>query len=54
MFILYRNIPSDHLGELVDLIQSKTINLVTARKILEEIINGDSRSPGEVSSYRVV
>ncbi|GLV42651.1 Glutamyl-tRNA amidotransferase subunit B [Carabus blaptoides fortunei] len=43
------NIPSGHLGELVDLIQLKTVNLVTARKILEEIINGDSRSPSEIT-----
>ncbi|PNF26976.1 hypothetical protein B7P43_G12691 [Cryptotermes secundus] len=40
--------PSHTLGEIVDLLQSEKINLVTARKILQEIISGNSMSPSEV------
>jgi hypothetical protein len=32
----------------VDLLQSKKINLVTARKLLQEIISGNPESPSEV------
>ena len=32
----------------MDLLQSKKINLVTARKLLQEIISGNPESPSEV------
>lgn len=41
-------IPSKSLGDVVDLLQSKKINLVTARKLLQEIISGNPESPSEV------
>jgi Asp-tRNA(Asn)/Glu-tRNA(Gln) amidotransferase B subunit len=45
---LYSQISSKSLGEVVDLLQSKKINLVTARKLLQEIISGNPESPSEV------
>ncbi|GFG30311.1 hypothetical protein Cfor_02126 [Coptotermes formosanus] len=41
-------ISSKSLGAVVDLLQSKKINLVTARKLLQEIISGNPESPSEV------
>lgn len=45
-------ISSESLGEVVDLLQSKKINLVTARKLLQEIISGNPESPSEVMEKR--
>ncbi|XP_021915333.1 glutamyl-tRNA(Gln) amidotransferase subunit B, mitochondrial isoform X3 [Zootermopsis nevadensis] len=36
------------LGEVVDLLQSKKVNLVTARKLLQEIVSGNPQSPSEM------
>jgi hypothetical protein len=38
----------------VDLLQSEKINLVTARKLLQEIISGNSQSPSEVGTQRII
>ena len=45
---LFSQISSESLGEVVDLLQSMKINLVTARKLLQEIISGNPESPSEV------
>ncbi|XP_069686589.1 glutamyl-tRNA(Gln) amidotransferase subunit B, mitochondrial [Periplaneta americana] len=39
---------SDALGEIVDLLHSNKINLVTARKLLQEVVSGNPHSPAEV------
>jgi hypothetical protein len=37
----------------VDLLQSGKVNLVTARKLLQEIITGNPESPSEVRTQRI-
>jgi hypothetical protein len=38
----------------VDLLQSEKVNLVTARKILQEIISGNPQSPSEVGQQGII
>lgn len=38
----------DFIGHLIDLLQNKLINLITAKKILYEIISDSKKSPKEV------
>lgn len=43
-----------HLGELVDMLQNRTVNLVTAKKVLEEYVGNPSVTPRQVNTSRLV
>ncbi|CAG2067596.1 unnamed protein product, partial [Timema podura] len=42
------NVTSSSFGEMVDLLQNGTVNLMTVRKILDELLNGNPHSPSKV------
>nr|CAD7399982.1 unnamed protein product [Timema poppensis] len=43
------NITSSSFGELVDLLQNGTLNLMAVRKILDELLNGNPHSPSKIT-----
>lgn len=45
---LETSVSSQSLGEVVDLLKSKKINLVSARELLQEIVDGNPNSPSEL------
>lgn len=48
---IFSEIPSSFIGEIVDLLDNKLVNLVHARKIISKIFDEKNKSPSQVSSF---
>jgi len=48
---IFSKIPSSIIGEIVDLLDNKLVNLVHARKVIAKIFDEKSKSPSQVSIF---
>lgn len=46
--LYFRKFTTSNLGEIVDLLEGKKINLVTVRRVLEELVTGDECTPTKI------
>lgn len=46
---MFSKIPPNVIGEIVDLLENNTLNLVYARQVIAELFDGNNKSPSQVS-----
>lgn len=51
IFFKKSEIPSSAIGEVVDLLDNNTVNLVHARKVIAKIFDEKNKSPSQVSLF---
>jgi len=48
---MFSEIPSSVIGEVVDLLDNNTVNLVYARKVIAKIFDDKNKSPSQVNIF---